>query len=150
MSKLNLLAVASTLLVTALAHAESPLAEPAKSQATVVTLDAAPTRAVPSGKASIKTLALGKNAFIGQLWLAPGGKVPLHRDATEEYIYIVSGQGQITIDGTTSKVGPGTTVYMPANAEVTFQNGDQPLVAIQVFAGPASAKKYEKWPPKAP
>jgi mannose-6-phosphate isomerase-like protein (cupin superfamily) len=52
----------------------------------------------------------------------------------------------MTIDGKTTTVGPGTMVYMPANAEVSFKNGPDPLVALQVFAGPASAKKYVKWP----
>jgi quercetin dioxygenase-like cupin family protein len=114
-------------------------------KATIVSLDNAVTRSVPSGKASIKILAEGQKAFVGQLSLAAGAKVPLHRDPTEEYLYIVSGQGLISIDGQTTKVVSGMTVYMPANALVTFQNGDKPLVALQVFAGPASAKKYEKW-----
>ena len=116
----------------------------------MVELKTAPTRAVPSGQASIKILAQGKNAFIGQLSLAPGAQVPIHRDATEEYIYIVSGSGQITIDGKTSQVNAGTTIYMPAKAKVSFKNGDQPLVAIQIFAGPSPAAKYDKWPSKAP
>ena len=72
--------------------------------------------------------------------------MPLHRDPTEEYIYIVSGSGQMTIDGKTTPVGPGTMVYMPAHAEVTYANGPNTLIALQVFAGPSSAKKYEKWP----
>ena len=114
---------------------------------TIITVENAALRQLPSGKAKIRTMAQGKNAFVGHLWLAPLGKVPLHRDPTEEYIHILSGGGNMTIDGKTTQVGPGTTIYMPANAEVTFQNGDAPLVALQIFAGPASAKKYEKWQP---
>ena len=114
-------------------------------KASIISLDKAITRSVPSGKASIKVLAEGQKAFVGQLSLAAGAKVPLHRDPTEEYLYIVSGEGLISIDGQTTKLVSGMTVYMPANALVTFQNGDKPLVALQIFAGPASAKKYEKW-----
>ena len=43
------------------------------------------------------------------------------------------------------RIGPGSTIYMPANALVSYQNGDAPLVAIQVFAGPAPAAKYDAW-----
>ncbi len=118
-----------------------------KPKATVTTLDTASARQVPSGKAKIKILAQGENAFVGQLWLAAGGAVPVHRDPTEEYIYVVSGSGKITIDGRTTEIGPGATVYMPANAEVSFKNGEQPLVAIQIFAGTESAKKYDRWAP---
>jgi hypothetical protein len=36
---------------------------------------------------------------------------------------------------------------MPPNAEVEFRNGDAQLVAIQVFAGPEPAAKYDAWAP---
>ena len=29
--------------------------------------------------------------------------------------------------------------------EVSFKNGDQKLIALQIFAGPKSARKYDKW-----
>jgi len=109
----------------------------------------AATRVAPSGKAKITHLALGKNVFLGRLELAPGAKVPLHRDATEEYIHVLSGGGTITVDGTKHVLTAGSTVYMPANAEVTYTNGDRATVAIQVFAGPGPAAKYEKWPAAA-
>jgi hypothetical protein len=51
----------------------------------------------------------------------------------------------MTIDGTEHTIAPGTMVYMPANAEVTFKGGEKALKAIQVFAGPAPAKKYDSW-----
>ena len=119
-------------------------------KATITHVNTAVTRTVPSGKAAIKMLAEGRNAFVGQLWLAPGGKVPLHKDPTEEYIFIVSGGGQMTINGQTTAVKSGHMIYMPAGAEVTFQNGPEPLVALQIFSGPASAEKYGKWSLKQP
>ena len=88
----------------------------------------------------------GENAFMGLLEMQAGAKVPLHRDATEEYIHILQGSGDITINGKTTKIQKGDTVYMPANAEVTFQNSDKPLKGLQVFAGPQPADKYIKWP----
>jgi quercetin dioxygenase-like cupin family protein len=111
----------------------------------VVHLESARRVGVPSGKAFLTHLARGKNAFLGRLEMAANGSVPLHQDATEEYIHILEGSGTMTIDGQTYEVKAGTTVYMPAMAKVTFQNGPEELVALQVFAGPEPAAKYEKW-----
>ena len=115
--------------------------------ATVVAAADAPTLVAPSGKARVTHLARGDNAYLGRLEMDGGGAVPQHRDATEEYIHVLSGGGTITIEGTAHEIAAGTTIYMPANAEVSFQNGPDPLVAIQVFAGPAPAAKYDGWSP---
>lgn len=123
--------------------ATSPVEAPAPP---IVVTDAdAEHRTAPSGKAQIIKLATGKNAFLGKLEMEGGGKVPLHRDATEEYIYILEGSGVMSIDGRKFDVGPNTAVYMPANAEVTFDGGPDKLVALQVFAGPEPAAKYDAW-----
>jgi quercetin dioxygenase-like cupin family protein len=113
--------------------------------ATVQSFEKAEHRIAPSNKADIRVLAHGTKAFVGHLRMDPGAAVPEHRDASEEYIYVLRGSGRITIDGHDHPVGPGTGIFMPANAKVSFQNGDQEMVAIQVFAGPESAKKYTKW-----
>ncbi|MEE2757407.1 MAG: cupin domain-containing protein [Myxococcota bacterium] len=122
----------------------SPKANGAKY--TITSSDNLETRGLTNGKAKIQRLAQGKNAFIGRLWLAPSARVPLHKDPTEEYLVIVSGAGEMTIDGQTIQVSAGMTIYMPAGAEVSFVNGPDPLVAIQVFSGPEAAAKYGKWP----
>jgi len=44
-----------------------------------------------------------------------------------------------------TSVEPGTTIYMPAFAKVSVQNGEEPLVALQVFSGPSPARKYDAW-----
>jgi quercetin dioxygenase-like cupin family protein len=112
---------------------------------TVVALADAPSATAPHGKATITHLARGQNAYLGHMRMAPGAAVPVHRDATEEYIHVLEGGGVMTIDGRTYEIGPGTTVFMPANAEVSFQNGEAEMQAIQVFAGPEPAKKYDAW-----
>lgn len=99
------------------------------------------------GAGEIYLLARGEQAFLGKLEMAPGGEVPEHRDATEEYIHILEGGGTFSIDDRTYSVGPGSTIYMPANAKVSFKNGETKLVAIQVFAGPGPAAKYDAWTP---
>ncbi len=104
----------------------------------------------PHGKASVVRLADGHNAFFGLLTLAAGAAVPEHRDPTEEYIYVLSGSGVVTINGDSYAVSPQSVIYMPAGALVTFSNGPEELTAIQVFAGPGPADKYDTWKPAAP
>jgi quercetin dioxygenase-like cupin family protein len=108
-------------------------------------LSAAPRKLAPSGKASVMLLAEGHNAFVGKLELAPDAAVPEHQDPTEEYIHVLSGHASMVMDGQRYDVEPGTTIYMPAFATVSVQNGPEPLVAIQVFAGPEPARKYDTW-----
>jgi quercetin dioxygenase-like cupin family protein len=112
---------------------------------TVRTPGDTPVRVAPHGKARISLLARGEEAFVGRLELAPGAAVPTHRDPTEEYIVVLEGSGEMTMDGQTFPVTKGTAVYMPAHAEVSFRNGDAPMVALQVFADPGPADKYEAW-----
>jgi quercetin dioxygenase-like cupin family protein len=116
-------------------------------EATVLSLDAAPVRISPSKQARIRILARGQQAFVGKLEMDPGAKVPLHRDSTEEYIHVLEGSGKMTIDGKRYDVAPGVTIYMPANAEVSFENGPHKMSALQVFADPEPSKKYDAWTP---
>jgi quercetin dioxygenase-like cupin family protein len=104
-------------------------------------------RVSPNGQARVTILARGLEAFVARLEMDPGAAVPEHRDATEEYIHVLQGAGTITIDDVSYPLGTGDTVYMPAEAKVSFQNGDAPLVGLQVFAGPAPAAKYDAWTP---
>ena len=116
-------------------------------RAKIVRLAEAPRSFSPSGSAQVIHLARGLNAYVGRLSMKPGAKVPVHRDATEEFIHILEGSGTITIAKKTHTVRAGDTIYMPAGEEVSFANGDAPLVGLQVFAGPGPAKKYEAWKP---
>lgn len=102
---------------------------------------------VGGGKAVIEIFKEGKGAFLGRLTVAPNGVVPTHRDPTEEYLVIERGAGTLTMDGVVYQVRAGQVIYMPANAEVSFKNGPEPLIALQVFAGPESARKYDAWEP---
>jgi quercetin dioxygenase-like cupin family protein len=137
------LVVASFSLGAALTHAKGHGKKgPA---ATILAGDALCTKTASHGKAWITELARGENAFVGRLGIAPGAKVPEHRDETEEYIHVLSGHGKITVDGKTTDIGPGSAVFMPARAKVSFENGDETMTVLQVFAGPGPAKKYAGW-----
>ena len=120
--------------------------------ASVVMLRQLPTMAPASGKARVRHLARGHNAYLGHLWIAADAGVPLHRDPTEEYLFVIEGGGWLTMEGIKYELHPGSAVFMPANVEVKFKNGNVATLLIQVFAGPKSADKYNSWspwPPKA-
>lgn len=68
----------------------------------------------------------------------PVGAVPPPRghrhDATEVYV-IVSGTGEVVIDGVAHSVRPQSAVWIPADAEHYAHNtGDEPLRLVYVFA----------------
>lgn len=115
---------------------------------TVTHVDSAPKRVAPNGKATITMLGNGDRAFLGVLTMDAKGKVPIHRDVSEEYIYILEGSGELTIEGKSHSVKPGSAIFMPSGVEVSFTNGDSKLVALQVFTPLESAKKYNNWKPK--
>lgn len=123
--------------------APAPTTPPAE----VRTAAAVQRLAAPHGKAHVTELAKGNAAWLGILELAPDVAVPEHRDPTEETIHVLEGGGTITIDGQEHTVSAGDTIFMPANAQVSYKNGPAPMRAIQVFAGPEPAEKYATWTP---
>jgi quercetin dioxygenase-like cupin family protein len=111
----------------------------------VVPLERAPVRTSPDGNTSLQVLARGQEAFLGRLSIGADAAIPAHRDETEEYIHVLEGSGTVTIDGRAHAVAPGSTIYMAPGVEVSFRNGPAPMTALQVFAGPEPARKYERW-----
>ena len=118
---------------------------PSTSSEFLVRADSGAKRSASSGKASIEILSEGKEAFLGKLRLAPGAKVPLHRDESEEHIHVLKGSGLLFLNGTKFRIQTGDTIRMPAGAEVRFENGPDEMIVLQVFAGPTSAQKYKTW-----
>ena len=114
-------------------------------KASVIQFETAAGAAPPSGKAKITHLARGQNAYLGHLWIAPNAGVPLHRDPTEEYLYVLEGGGVLTMNDVEYPLSVGSAVFMPAGAQVKYTNGNAATVVLQVFAGPSSANKYKKW-----
>lgn len=90
-------------------------------------------------------LARGQNAYLGKLILQPRAQVAPRRTATEEYLYIIEGSSVLTVNGQSYIIGPNMAVYIPADGEVSFIVGSEPLVAVQVFAGPEPAARYNEW-----
>jgi quercetin dioxygenase-like cupin family protein len=123
----------------------SPVVRAAGSSGTVTSSLTAPWKVAPTGKARVQALAHGKEAWVGKLVLDADAAVPEHQDPTEEFIVVLEGGGTITIDGVPHEVKAGSAVYMPADATVSYANGPSPMVAVQVFAGPEPASKYDAW-----
>lgn len=69
-----------------------------------------------------------------EVWLqtmAPGSDTPVHRHACEEVILVLSGSGEVTIDGETHSFGPDSTLIVPPDAVHQLVNsGSVPLVLV--------------------
>ena len=134
------LGVVGTLALTADAHSPLP--------AFIQNVEKATVQQHASGKARVRVLA-GRDqgstaAFVAHLEIDAGAGVPEHQDATEEFVFFLSGGGDITIDGKTTAVGAGDLVFMPANAVVSFSAKEDSRV-LQVFAPTGPEAKYDAW-----
>ena len=58
-----------------------------------------------------------------------------HTHAPAEVYYIVSGSGEVMVDGATHSLVAGDAVWIPPNAEhVAYNVGDEPLRLVYAFA----------------
>jgi quercetin dioxygenase-like cupin family protein len=63
------------------------------------------------------------------------GRLCLHRHEQAEIYHILEGEGDMTVDGTTTRVHTGCTVFIPRNAEHGIVNtGNGELRWFYVFA----------------
>jgi mannose-6-phosphate isomerase-like protein (cupin superfamily) len=63
--------------------------------------------------------------------LHPGSAIGLHRQDQDEVFYIVSGNGEYTLDGRTLNVGPGTALLTrTGSTHALRQVGQEDLVVI--------------------
>lgn len=66
--------------------------------------------------------------------LDPGAAVGLHPIAHDEIYYVLSGEGEVTSDGITRRLGPGMAVYLYIGAEVGIRPiGRKPLTVILAY-----------------
>ena len=72
-----------------------------------------------------------------RLVVDPGETASHAHDGTEEALYVVEGSGEITVEGTTHRVGPGKAVFIPAGAEHSYENnGNKELLIVGAMAPP--------------
>ena len=66
--------------------------------------------------------------------IAPGAALERHHHDPAETYFIVSGRGQMEIEGRTTQVGPGCAIYIPPDARHAFHcTGAEPLVFVFSF-----------------
>ena len=66
--------------------------------------------------------------------IAPGAALMRHHHEPAETYYVVSGQGEMEIEGRTRALGPGSAVYIPPDARHTVRcTGAEPLVFVFSF-----------------
>ena len=66
--------------------------------------------------------------------VAPGAELMRHHHEPAETYYIISGSGEMEIEGRAQAVGPGCAVYIPPNAPHALRcTGAEPLVFVFAF-----------------
>jgi len=70
--------------------------------------------------------------------VAPGKRLGRHTDSSEEVIYIVEGEGEVTVGDERTPVSAGALAVVPALAPHDLRNtGSTPLKVVGFFAGSA-------------
>ena len=89
-----------------------------------------------------KSVYRTKALILGNLIIGSGATYPYHGHASPEFYYILSGEGELSVDGVTSRVYPGVTVYHKPYADhrmVTI--GNEPLRTIWAQWAPNGDRK---------
>ncbi|HEU0306482.1 MAG TPA: cupin domain-containing protein [Lysobacter sp.] len=76
----------------------------------------------------------GFDIVFRQRALHPGASIGEHRNDKDEIYYVLSGSGELMLDGKTRIVGPGDAVLTrDGSTHALFQRGEQDLVIIVVY-----------------
>jgi mannose-6-phosphate isomerase-like protein (cupin superfamily) len=88
-------------------------------------------------------LASAGGLFAGLNCFEPGQEHALHAHAGQDKLYyIIQGEGDVTVGGETTRVGPGALVLAKAEEPHAMANpGPGRLVVMVVMAPPPAAKK---------
>jgi mannose-6-phosphate isomerase-like protein (cupin superfamily) len=92
---------------------------------------------MPAGaKAQAIKVADDDTATLSIVRFAPGVDVAAHFHKTHtETLYIIEGSGQMTVEGKTVEIKPGTVIHVPVGKVHAAKNtGSVDLVAFQIFA----------------
>jgi quercetin dioxygenase-like cupin family protein len=136
----------ATLLVALVSAAEPAAAQP------VVRLEDAPAYVIANGKGIAvlqQTAATGSpEASVGRLVLQPGAVVPEHEHADgSEYLVVLSGAAELTVDGQAWTLGPGDAVHLAKGRKHSAKvaaDAKAPLVAVQVYTPAGAEQRFAK------
>ncbi|MFK8019117.1 MAG: cupin domain-containing protein [Pseudomonadales bacterium] len=84
-----------------------------------------------------------------QLMLAPGASIPMHAEGAPGVYLVTAGSGEITVDGVTQSVTPGTRVKLEPYAQRSLYAGtqkdaEQPLKLLWIRWAPNGDHRYIK------
>src|SRR5207247_7241760 len=66
--------------------------------------------------------------------LIPPGRAPAHHHTYDEVVHVLAGQGVVHLGGTDTRIGPGTSIYLPPLQPHCLENtGAEPLLVLGVF-----------------
>ena len=95
-------------------------------------------RAARENDAFRREVLTGTYEQVVVMTIPPGGEIgeEVHDDS-DQVLAFVDGQGEATLDGETSQVGPNDLVFVRAGTRHNFVNtGDQPLRLLTIYAPP--------------
>ena len=76
----------------------------------------------------------GKNIMLVQNSVHPHAVVPAHKHPHEQLLYVLSGECDVTTEGTTKHLTAGGLAFFASNAEHAVTNTeDVPLLALDIF-----------------
>ena len=97
------------------------------------TLDELVSRRRTSGRPYLPFLSI-PSMRAGLYVLAAGADDRQQPHDQDELYYVVSGRGQITVDGTTQPVGPGSVIFVKADVAHRFHDVSEELEIIVFFS----------------
>jgi mannose-6-phosphate isomerase-like protein (cupin superfamily) len=75
--------------------------------------------------------------FLAIARLAPGKEIEAHVDPMEEIYFVLSGSGEMRVDGDVRQVGPEDATWIPVGSAHSLSNSGQEDCVILVIASPA-------------
>lgn len=70
------------------------------------------------------------NYYMRVFEITPGGHTPLHRHAWEHEIYILDGEAELVSEEGSSRVGPGTAIFIPGEELHQIRNPGESLLRL--------------------
>ena len=74
--------------------------------------------------------------FLAIANLESGKTIESHRDPMEEIYFVLSGEGEMSVDEETRHVGPGDATWIPAGSPHSLTNSSEENLLILVVASP--------------
>ncbi len=106
----------------------------------VVPLEDVPPIDLPGGSWSRVLLTgarVGSSSALGFSNFAAGTSTAMLSHATEELAYVLTGQGELRLDGETVPYAAGSALFIPAGVwHVVANTGDEPVTMVFAFPHP--------------